>query len=82
MAELYRLGPIFPGEDEFDQIHQILKILGTPTRGKWPWGYYQTDLLGIQFPVYYKKDFKKILQYINKEGVNLLNEIFHFESSM
>ena len=82
MAELYKLGPIFPGEDEFDQIHQILKILGTPTRGKWPWGYSQTDLLGIQFPVYYKKDLKKILQYISKEGVSLLNEIFQFESSM
>ena len=82
MAELYRLSPIFPGVDEFDQIHQMLKILGTPTRGKWPWGYYQTDLLGIQFPVYYKKEFKKILQYISKEGVNLLNEIFQFESSM
>jgi len=82
MSELYRLSPIFPGEDEFDQIHQMLKILGTPTRGKWPWGYYQTDLLGIQFPVYYKKDFKKILQYISKEGVNLLNEIFQFEFSM
>ena len=82
MAELYKLGPIFPGENEFDQLHQILKILGTPTRGKWPWGYYQTELLGLQLPIYYKKDFRKILKYISKEGVNLLNEIFHYESSM
>ena len=81
MAELYILGPIFPGENEFDQLHQILKILGTPTKGKWPWGYYQTELLGIQLPIYYKKDFRKILKYISKEGVNLLNEIFQFESS-
>ena len=82
MAELYILGPIFPGENEFDQLHQILKILGTPTRGKWPWGYFQTELLGLQLPIYYKKDFKKILKYISKEGVNLLNEILQFEPSM
>ena len=82
MAELYILGPIFPGENEFDQLHQILRILGTPTRGKWPWGYYQTELLGLQLPSYYKKDFRKILKYISKEGANLLNEIFQFEPSM
>ena len=79
MAELYNLGAIFPGENEFDQLNQILKILGTPTRAKWPWGYIQSELFGIQLPVYYKKDFKKILGYISKEGVNLLNEIFIFD---
>ena len=79
MAELYNLSAIFPGENEFDQLHQILKILGTPTRRIWPWGYYQTELFGIQLPIYYKKDFKKILGYISKEGVNLLNEIFIFD---
>ena len=80
MAELYKLTAIFPGENEFDQINQIMKILGTPTRSKWPWGYYQADLYNIQLPVYYKKDLKKILGYISKEGVNLLNEIFTFDS--
>ena len=81
MAELYNLGAIFPGENEFDQLNQILKILGTPTREKWPWGYKQSELFGIQLPTYYKKDFKKILGYISKEGVNLLNEIFTFDSA-
>ena len=79
MAELYNLSAIFPGENEFDQLNQILKILGTPTRRNWPWGYYQTELLGIQLPIYYKKDFKKILGHICKEGVSLLNEIFTFD---
>ena len=79
MAELYKLGPIFPGENEFDQINQIFKILGTPTKMKWPWGYSQAESFGIIFPVYYKKDLKIILGYIGKEGVNLLNDIFQFE---
>ena len=56
MAELYKLEPLFAGENEFDQMQQILKIMGTPTKGKWPWGYEQADILGFQLPVYYKKD--------------------------
>ena len=81
MAELYKLGPIFPGENEFDQINQIFKILGTPTKCKWPWGYNQAENLGIKFPVYYKKDLKGILGYIGQDGINLLNEIFQFDSA-
>ena len=79
MAELYRLGPIFTGENEFDQINQIFKILGTPTKGKWPWGYSQAESFGITFSVYYKKDLKTILGYIGNDGVNLLNDIFQFD---
>ena len=79
MAELYNLGAIFPGENEFDQLNQILKILGTPTKSKWPWGYFQSELFGIQLPIYYKKDLKKILGYICQDGVNLLNDIFTFD---
>jgi len=36
MAELYRLSPIFPGEDELVQIYQILKILGLQQKGSGP----------------------------------------------
>ena len=79
MAELYNLGAIFPGENEFDQLNQILKIMGTPTKTKWPWGYFQAELFGIQIPVYYKKDFKDILGHISQDGVNLLDEIFTFD---
>ena len=79
MAELYKLAPIFPGENEFDQINQIFKILGTPTKSKWPWGYSQAENFAITFPVYYKKDLKNILGYISNDGVNLLNDIFQFD---
>ena len=81
MAELYKLGPIFPGENEFDQINQIFKILGTPTKTRWPWGYSQAEYFGIKFSTYYKKDLKSILGYICNDGINLLNDIFQFEAS-
>ena len=79
MAELYKLEAVFQGENGFDQIQQILKILGTPTKSKWPWGYYQAEILGFKLPAYYKKDLKKLLKSISNEGVNLLNEILRFD---
>jgi serine/threonine protein kinase len=32
MAELYNGKALFPGASELDQLHTILKILGTPTK--------------------------------------------------
>ena len=34
MAELFLLGPLFPGNSESDQLFRIIKILGTPN--DWP----------------------------------------------
>ena len=81
MAELYKLEAIFQGENEFDQINQIFKILGTPSKDKWPWGYSQADSFGIKFSEYNKKNLKAILGYINNDGVNLLNDIFQIDPS-
>jgi protein kinase len=36
MAELYTLTPLFPGENEVDQLNKIVKILGTPDKNDWP----------------------------------------------
>jgi hypothetical protein len=47
----------------------------TPTKRKWPLGYSQAESLGISFSIYYKKNLKIILGYINNDGLNLLNEI-------
>ena len=32
MAELYRLRPLFPGSSEIDELYQICKVLGTPSK--------------------------------------------------
>lgn len=39
MAELFTMRPLFPGQSEQDQMQQICKVLGTPTRLNWPNGF-------------------------------------------
>ncbi|RKP00261.1 hypothetical protein CXG81DRAFT_13428, partial [Caulochytrium protostelioides] len=36
MAEAARGRPLFPGTNVKDQLHQIFKVLGTPTEATWP----------------------------------------------
>ena len=39
MAELYNLAPLFPGNNDLDQMGKVVKILGTPDQLDWPEGY-------------------------------------------
>lgn len=39
MTELYTHCPLFPGNNEMDQLNKIVKILGTPDKADWPEGY-------------------------------------------
>jgi cell cycle related kinase len=36
LAELLDHGPLFPGENDIDQIFRVIQVLGTPTPANWP----------------------------------------------
>lgn len=39
LAELYTQTPLFPGNNEMDQLTKIVQVLGTPDKSEWPEGY-------------------------------------------
>lgn len=39
MAQFYTQTPLFPGNNELDQMNKIVKMLGTPDKNDWPEGY-------------------------------------------
>jgi serine/threonine protein kinase len=39
MAELFTMRPLFPGQSEADQMNQICKVLGTPSKLQWAEGH-------------------------------------------
>lgn len=49
MAELYTLTPLFPGENEVDQLNKIVKILGTPDKTDWPEGFKMAQSKGNKY---------------------------------
>ena len=50
MAELYMLAPLFAGSTSMDQIHKVIKIMGTPAQSEWPEGYIQAQKIGFNWP--------------------------------
>ena len=50
MAELYTFCPLFPGNNEIDQLNKIVKVLGTPDKTDWPEGYKLAQSRGYYFP--------------------------------
>ena len=39
MSVLFTMRPLFPGQSEQDQMKQVCKVLGTPSRINWPQGH-------------------------------------------
>lgn len=39
-AELYTYEPLFPGDNEIDQLQRIFSVLGFPTEKSWPRGFF------------------------------------------
>ncbi|KRW99456.1 Protein kinase-like domain [Pseudocohnilembus persalinus] len=77
MAELYLLGPLFPGNSESDQLFRIIKILGTPK----DWPDFHNLMLNMtknkgQTPVYEPQELAYIIPQASVEAIDLLKRLF------
>lgn len=50
MTELYNQAPLFPGNNETDQMNKIVNILGTPDQTVWSEGHKLAKAKGYYFP--------------------------------
>ena len=76
MAELYMLSPLFMGNSEIDQIHQICKVLGSPKHFGWPDGIKLAKGIGFSFPVDMEPmDLQQIIPHANPEAINLMQRM-------
>ena len=48
--ELFSHIPLFPGENEIDQLHKLCEVLGSPTSSTWPYGLELASKIGFCFP--------------------------------
>lgn len=49
-SELLTTRPLFPGNNEVDQLYKIMSLLGTPTEAAWPEGIQLARKIRYQFP--------------------------------
>jgi protein kinase len=72
MAELYILRPIFPGSSEFDQLTQIVNVLGTPKLSEWPEGYKLVQKIGLKFPLAKGYPLEQVIPNASSSAIKLL----------
>jgi mitogen-activated protein kinase len=76
LCELYGRRPIFVGKDQVHQIHEIMKVLGTPTAeivNKLRWKYTPTK------PTYSKVQWKQIYPFADKQVYKLMDGMLKWD---
>ena len=77
-VEMLNRQPLWPGDSQIDQLYKIFRTLGTPVEKTWP-GVSRLPDYKQTFPKWPKSSLKKIVGKLDKQGVNLLQQIFLYE---
>jgi cell cycle related kinase len=80
-GELLNHSPIFPGENDINQIYRVLQVLGTPTEVQWPEVHSLPDFSKISFPNLIPIPFKHIVPNATVEALALLENFLTYRPS-
>ena len=78
MAELYMLRPLFPGQNETDQIYKTCAVLGSPKKADWPEGYKLASQIGFSFPKFVSTSLSTIIPNASEEAIDLMEKMLQF----
>ncbi|KAI9106065.1 kinase-like domain-containing protein [Phlyctochytrium arcticum] len=79
-GELLNHSPLFPGQNDIDQLYCVLSILGTPTKESWPDMESLPDYNKIQFPNMPGVSLEQVCPDACQEAVNLLKRFLVYSS--
>ena len=79
MAELYMLRPLFPGQNETDQIYKTCAVLGSPSKTDWPEGFKLAAQIGFSFPKFVSTSLKTIIPNASDEAIDLMEKMMQFD---
>jgi serine/threonine protein kinase len=80
-AELLLHGPLFPGQNDLDQLYRIIQVLGHPLH-VWPQVENLPDYAKVSFPLTYTaQPFSQVFYGIQKEAMDLLSKLLVFDPS-
>jgi len=80
MAELYTFCPLFPGNNEIDQLNKIVKVLGTPDKADWPEGYKLAQSRGYYFPDEKGVQLADLIPNASMEAIDLIESMLKYSS--
>lgn len=72
MAELYTGTPLFPGNNETDQLFKICSVLGTPGERDWEDGHTLAHKMGFRFPHLRKTELETLVPQAGDEALDVM----------
>jgi protein kinase len=78
LAELYSKIPLFPGENELEQIYIITQILGTPKERGWLEGVNLANKLGLNFKRDRPLPLSQKVPMVSPEGLNFMTSLLEW----
>ncbi len=79
MAELYLMRPLFPGNNEHDQMAKICSVLGTPRMSDWPEGHRLAVQTSFVFPTFLPVPLSGIIRDASTLGIDLMERMMSFD---
>ncbi|RLN96579.1 hypothetical protein BBJ28_00000156 [Nothophytophthora sp. Chile5] len=79
-AELLRLTPLFPGQNDLDQLFRVIQVLGDIEK-QWPGVRELPDYNKVRFPAYDPMPLSKLFPDAEKSAVDLLSKLLALDPS-
>lgn len=81
LGEMFNNCPLFPGENDIDQLGLVIRHLGTPTEEVWPGVSKLPDYSKITFPDCDPVTYEEMVPETSLAGVDLLKQFIIYNSS-
>lgn len=78
-AEMLNHCPLFTGENDIDQLHKVLRLLGTPTEENWPGVSNLPDFKKITFPDIKRIPLTELVPNASRLAIDLLGKLLCFD---
>lgn len=75
IAEIMQLKPLFPGNNDIDQMSKVFQIMGNPTSASWPGVELLPDFSKVGFPVMDPIKFNILIPYAHAKDINLIEQM-------
>lgn len=80
MAELYNLAPLFPGNNELDQMNKIVKVLGTSEKADYLEGYKLAQAIGFHFNQEHPLHLSILIPLASEDAISLMANMLQYSS--
>eukprot|EP00050_Salpingoeca_kvevrii_P015401 m.46483 g.46483 ORF g.46483 m.46483 type:complete len:285 (+) comp6304_c0_seq4:125-979(+) len=81
-GELLNNSPLFPGENDIDQLYHVLRAFGTPTKDNWPDAEELPDFSKIEFAPMPGVPLSEVVPDANDDAMDLLQRFLVYNSKV